>query len=237
MNTALIIAGGSGKRMNSDIPKQFIEVANKPIIIHTLEAFARHPGIDEILVVCLEEWIERLWGMVRKFNIPKVKYIVKGGSSGQLSCFNGLETLRDHLSDDDFVVIHDAIRPLMPEIIITELLRIAHEYGNACSSLPMHETLILTENQAFGSKSLDRDLVRRVQTPQAYRYGELYSVHKQALEKGITNSVYANTLMVDFGKTIYFSLGFDNNVKITTSEDLTLFKALLTMDERDLVKR
>jgi 2-C-methyl-D-erythritol 4-phosphate cytidylyltransferase len=237
MNIALIIAGGSGKRMNADIPKQFIEVSGKPIIIYTLEAFERHEDIDAILVVCIEEWIERLWQFARTFNIKKLKWIVKGGTSGQLSCYNGLERLKGEVKNDDLIIIHDAIRPILPKIIITELIKVAKIQGNACSSLPMHETLIFTDNQLYGHRSLDRNLIRRVQTPQAYRYGELYDVHNKALEKGITNSVYANTLMVDFGKTIYFSLGFDNNIKITTSEDLTLFKALLNMDEKDLVRR
>lgn len=237
MNVAIIIAGGSGKRMNSDIPKQFIEIEEKPIIIYTLEAFNRHDEVDAILVVCLPDWIERLWKYAKKYNIEKLRWIVPGGETGQLSCYQGLAHLQDHLSDDDYVIIHDAIRPLVPKVIICDMLRIAQIYGNACSSLPVHETLIMTDNQKFGVQSLDRSTVRRVQTPQAYRFGELLSVHKQALEQGITNSVYANTLFVDFGKTIYFSLGFDNNVKITTSEDLTLFKALLTMKEEDLVKK
>ncbi len=237
MNVAIIIAGGSGKRMNADIPKQFISVEQKPIIIYTLEAFNRHPDIDAMLVVCLPDWIDRLWDYAKQFGITKLKFIVPGGSTGQLSCFNGLQLLRDYVRDDDFVIIHDAIRPLVPRIIITELIRVAKQSGNACSSLPMHETLILTDDQMSGNQSLDRSHVRRVQTPQAYRFIDLYEVHLAALTKGITNSVYANTLMVDFGKTIHFSLGFDNNIKITTSEDLTLFKALLTMNEEELVKR
>lgn len=237
MNFAIIIAGGSGKRMNSDIPKQFIQIEDKPIIIYTLEAFNRHPDIDGILVVCLPDWIDRLWDFAKKYRIEKLRWIVPGGETGQLSCYNGLTHLEDKLNPDDFVIIHDAIRPLVPKIIISDMLRVAAAFGNACSSLPVHETLIFTDNQKFGTQSLDRSIVRRVQTPQAYRYNELLKVHKQALAKGITSSVYANTLFVEFGKTIYFSLGFDNNIKITTSEDLTLFKALLTMKEEDLVKK
>ncbi|HOJ45069.1 MAG TPA: IspD/TarI family cytidylyltransferase [Bacilli bacterium] len=237
MNYAIIIAGGSGKRMNSDIPKQFIQIGEKPIIVYTLEAFNRHPDIDGILVVCLPDWIDRLWAYAKKYKIEKLRWIVPGGETGQLSCYHGLAHLENKIKPDDFVIIHDAIRPLVPSIIITDMLRVASEHGNACSSLPVHETLIFTDNQRFGSQSLDRSIVRRVQTPQAYRFSDLFSVHQQALAQGITNSVYANTLFVDFGKTIHFSLGFDNNIKITTSEDLTLFKALLTMKEEDLVKK
>jgi 2-C-methyl-D-erythritol 4-phosphate cytidylyltransferase len=238
MTTAIIIAGGSGKRMNSDIPKQFIEIEGKPIIIYTLQAFENHPDIDQIVVVCIEDWIPKLWECAEgKFPIKKLIAVVPGGTTGQLSCYNGLQALKGKIQPDDLVVIHDAIRPLVPKIIISELVRVAKEHGNACSSLPMHETLIFTDNQAWGNRSLDRSLIRRVQTPQAYRYGDLLGVHEAAMAQGITSSVYANTLMVDFGRTIYFSLGFDNNIKITTSEDLTLFKALLTMEEKDLVKQ
>ncbi len=238
MTTAIIIAGGSGKRMNSDIPKQFIEIEGQPIIIYTLLAFERHPGIDQIVVVCIEDWIAKLFEYAHgKFPIKKLVAVVPGGTTGQLSCYNGLLALKGKIQPDDLVIVHDAIRPLVPQMIISDLIRVAQENGNACSSLPMHETLIFTDNQAWGNRSLDRSLIRRVQTPQAYRFGDLLAVHEAALAQGITNSVYANTLMVDFGRTIYFSLGFDNNVKITTSEDLTLFKALLKMDEKDLVKR
>jgi len=237
MNVAIIIAGGSGSRMNSDIPKQFIEIKGKPIIVYTIEAFARHPDVDAILVVCIADWIERMWDYVKQYRLAKVRWVVGGGATGQLSCYNGLERLKDALGTDDYVIVHDAIRPLVPSIIITDMLTVAHEFGNACSSLPMHETLILTDDQAKGNQSLDRAKVRRVQTPQAYRYADLFDVHQQALRDGVTNSVYANTLMVQYGKTIHFSLGFDNNVKITTKEDLTLFEALLTMKEEDLVKR
>ncbi|MFA5235652.1 MAG: IspD/TarI family cytidylyltransferase [Bacilli bacterium] len=238
MTTAIIIAGGSGKRMNSDIPKQFIEIEGKPIIIYTLSAFERHPDVDQIVVACIEDWIPSLWKYAKEiFPIKKLVAVVPGGTTGQLSCYNALAALKGKAQPDDLVIVHDAIRPLVPQIIISDLIRVAKEKGNACSSLPMHETLIFTDNQSWGNRSLDRNLIRRVQTPQAYRFSDLLSVHESAMAQGITNSVYANTLMVDFGQTIHFSLGFDNNVKITTSEDLTLFKALLKMDEKDLVKQ
>ncbi len=237
MNVAIVIAGGIGSRMKAEIPKQFILVKDKPIIIYTLEAFQRHPEIDAILVVCIDGWHEYLQEQAEKFHITKLRWITSGGTNGQGSARNGLLRLEGFLKDEDIVIIHDAIRPIVPQIILTDMLDVCRKKGNACASLPCHETLIRTEDQKSGCESIDRATVRRVQTPQAYHYGELLSVHKQALEKGITHSVYANTLMVEMGKTIHFSLGFDNNVKITTPEDLALFKALLSMPEEELVKR
>lgn len=235
MNIALIIAGGTGSRMHHDLPKQFIEINQKPILVYTLEAFQKHPDVDGILVVCLEGWETVVRSYVTKYKLSKLKWVVSGGATGQDSCRNGLMALEGTLKEDDLVIIHDAIRPIVPRIIITDLLRVAKLHGNACASLPMHETLIMTDNQESGKKSLDRNLVRRVQTPQAYRFKEIVDAHKWA-HKENRQSVYANTLMVDFGKTIYFSLGFDNNIKITTSEDLALFKALLTIPEEELVR-
>jgi 2-C-methyl-D-erythritol 4-phosphate cytidylyltransferase len=235
MNVAIIMAGGRGQRMQADIPKQFIEVNDIPIIVYTLQAFQRHSKIDAIQVVCVSDWIEQVWEYAKQFQISKLKWVVEGGETGQTSCYQGLINLEDKIQPNDIVIIHDAIRPIVPKAIIDNMLRVAKLKGNACASLPMHETLIFTDNQADGIKGLDRNTVRRLQTPQAYHYGELLEVHKKALTKGITDSVYANTLMIQFGKRIYFSLGFDTNIKITTGEDIALFKALLSLSEQELV--
>ena len=235
MNIAMIIAGGIGSRMNADIPKQFIEINDKPILVYTLEAFQRHPEIDAILVVVIQDWEDVVKSYIEDYKLTKLKWVVQGGQSGQESARLGLKALKNHLQPTDYVVIHDAIRPIVPGIILTDLLRVARLHGNACASLPMHETIVITQNQLHGNKNLDRNEVRRVQTPQAYRYQDVLEAHLWA-EKEKRPSVYANTLMIDFGQTIYFSLGFDNNIKITTSEDLALFKALLMIPEEDLVR-
>ena len=237
MNVAMIIAGGVGSRMHANVPKQFIRINDKPIIIYTLEAFERHENIQAILVVCIEDWIEELWRLAKEYKIKKLKWIVPGGDNGQSSARNGVFFLKDHLDSHDMLIVHDAIRPIIPKIIVDDLIVTAKKHGNACASLPMHETLVITENQSSGTKALDRSIVRRVQTPQAYVYQEILWAHQEAVKRGILNSVYANTMMIELGKEIFFSLGFDNNVKITTPEDIALFKALLQMDEEDLIKR
>lgn len=237
MNIAIIIAGGNGSRMNFDIPKQFIEVEGKPIIVYTLEAFQRCKEIDAILVVSKGSWVQEVASYSARFNLDKLKWVIEGGSTGHLSIRNGLYFLKDKLTSNDFVIIHDAIRPFIPQVILKNLLEVAYLKGNACASLPMHETMCFTDDQTVGHTSIPRDKVRRIQTPQAYKYGDILTVHQKAENQGIINSTYANTLMLDFGYKIFFSLGFDNNLKITTSEDLTLFKALLKMSEEDLVRK
>ena len=131
MTTAIIIAGGSGSRMGQDIPKQFINVYDKPILIYTLEGFQKHPQIDAIEVVCLEGWHDVLWAYSKQFGIDKLKWIVSGGKTGQESIRNGVYNLEGVLSDDDIVIIHDGIRPLVDEIVLTDVILKAKKYGNA----------------------------------------------------------------------------------------------------------
>lgn len=235
MNYALILAGGVGARVNAGIPKQFIIVDDKPIIVYTLEAFQHHPDIDAIVVVSLEEYLNEIWKLVQEFHLDKVKIVTVGGKTGHLSTQKGVFSLRDIAKKDDIVIIHDAIRPIVPRPIIDDLLAICKKHGNAVSSLAMQETVIITEDQKSGNKSLDRKYVRRVQTPQAYIYEDLLHVYQLAEAQGITDSVYCNTLFIDFGYTLYFSRGFSNNVKITTVDDITLFKALKNFSEEDLI--
>ena len=229
MNAAIIIAGGSGKRMGHDIPKQFIKIEGKPIIIYTLEAFEQHPGIDAIEVVCLDGWQEILSAYAEKFGISKLKWMVTGGSFAQESIKNGVFGLRDKLSDDDIVVIHDGIRPMVDDDVLTDVIVKCGLYGNAVTSLPYNEQIFVKTDEETTRQYIPRDTLRRVQTPQAYRYGLLYNSYKRAFEEkiGISESSYTNTMMVDLGETLYFAAGSDKNIKLTTQDDLELFRALM----------
>lgn len=233
MNVALIIAGGVGKRMKQDIPKQFIMVNDKPILIYTLESFENHPEVDAIMVVCLDGWQEILDGYAKKFNITKLKWIVTGGETGQESIRNGVDALKDVCSEDDTVIIHDGIRPIIDELVLSDVIVKCHQYGNAVTSLPYNEQIFIIEDEYTTKKYIPRETLRRVSTPQAYKYGKLAWAYEKAFreEIGIYGSSYTNTMMVDLGETLHFSLGSDKNIKLTTLEDLELFKGYLKMKE------
>ncbi len=236
MNIALIIAGGSGNRMHQDIPKQFLTVNEKPVIIYTMEVFERHPEIDAIAVVCLSGWEQVLWAYARQFNISKMKYVVPGGINGQDSIRNGLFAIENDYDKADLVLIHDAIRPLVSAEIISDCIRIAKLYGNAITSIPCAEAMLQTDDGIVSSESFPRDNLRRTQTPQAFRLGELCELHRRALQKGITNSVASCTLMIEMGRKVFFSAGSEKNIKLTTVEDLDIFKALLVSKREDWLK-
>lgn len=235
-NIALLIAGGSGNRMHQDIPKQFITVNERPVIVYTLEAFEKHPEIDAIAVVCIEGWEQVLWAYARQFNITKLKHVVKGGKNGQDSIRNGVYELEKHYAPDDLVLIHDAIRPMVSAEIISDNIRVAREYGNATTVIPCAEAMMQTEDGIVSVGSYPRDRLKRTQTPQAFQIGDICSLHREALKCGITNSVASCTLMIEMGKQVYFSVGSEKNIKLTTVEDIDIFKALLAAKRSDWLK-
>jgi 2-C-methyl-D-erythritol 4-phosphate cytidylyltransferase len=226
MNVALILAGGSGSRTEQSVPKQFLAIYDKPIIIYTLEAFQNHPDVDAIIVSCIDGWLDVLDGYARAYGITKLKWIVEGGENGQASARKALLELESHCSEDDIVIIHDAVRPLISQEIITDCIAKAKEYGSGLSAVRCQETIMRTEDGESGSDGIDRNDIMRVQTPQAYQYGKALWAHKEALNRGITNAVYTNTLMLELGAELHFSLGSNKNIKITTLEDIDIFKAL-----------
>lgn len=236
MNYSLIIAGGTGNRMHQDIPKQFLTVNEKPVIIYTLEAFEKHSAIDGIVIVCLEGWEQVLWAYVKQFNISKVKAIVPGGDCGQKSIYNGIMELSKMAKEDDIVMIHDAIRPLVSEEIINDCLEKTIEYGNGITAIPCAEAMLVTQNQKSSVNEYTRENLKRTQTPQGIRFGKLMELHKRAAEAGITNSVATCTLMVELGEEVYFSKGSEKNIKLTTLEDIDIFKALLMAKRAEWLK-
>lgn len=236
MNIAMLLAGGSGNRMHQDIPKQFLTVNEKPVIIYTLEAFQKHPAIDGIIVVCIEGWEQVLWAYVRQFNLDKVISIVRGGDCGQNSIYRGLKEIRNHYGTDDIVLIHDAIRPMVSEEIISDCISKTMEYGSAIACIPCAEAMLVTENQEVSSRIFNRDHLKRTQTPQGFKVGELLDIHERALASGNTNSTASCTLMIEMGKEVHFSKGSEKNIKLTTVEDIDIFKALLLAKRAEWLK-
>lgn len=240
MNVAIIIAGGSGHRMGQDIPKQFINVYDKPVLIYTLESFQRHPQIDAVEVVCIDGWHDIVWAYARQFNIDKLKWIVSGGNTGQESIRNGVYNLKDKVDDDDNIIIHDGIRPLVEPSVLTDVISKCQQFGNAVTSMPYNEQIfVVSENdETTTTQYIPRETLRRVSTPQAYKFGLLYSKYHEAFEKkiGIYGSSYTNTMMVELGEKLHFAAGSDKNIKLTTKDDLELFKAYLKADKETWLK-
>ena len=238
MTTAIIIAGGSGTRMGQDIPKQFINVYDKPVLLYTLESFQKHPQIDAIEVVCLDGWHDVLWAYAKQFNITKLKWVVSGGSTGQESIRNGVYNLENKVLEDDIIIIHDGIRPLVDETVLTDVILKAQRYGNAVTSLPYNEQIFIVDDEISTVRYIPRETLRRVSTPQAYKFGKLLWAYKKAFaeEIGIYGSSYTNTMMVELGERLYFAAGSDKNIKLTTKDDLEMFKAYLKSDKDNWLK-
>lgn len=240
MNIAIVIAGGSGSRMGQDIPKQFINVYDKPVLIYTLEGFQRHPMVDVIEVVCIDGWHDVLWAYAKQFNIDKLKWVISGGNSGQESIRNGVYNLENKVEKEDIVIIHDGIRPLVDATVLTDVIQKAKEFGNGVTSLPYNEQIFIVnpEDSSTTKQYIPRETLRRVSTPQAYQFGRLDEAYHEAFEKeiGIYGSSYTNTMMVELGETLHFASGSDKNIKLTTKDDLELFKGYLKMDKDSWLK-
>jgi 2-C-methyl-D-erythritol 4-phosphate cytidylyltransferase len=235
-NIGLLIAGGSGNRMHQNIPKQFLTVNEKPVIVYTLEAFQNHPEIDAIAVVCIEGWENVLRAYALQFNITKLRYIVPGGKNGQDSIRNGVFELENHFDPDDIVLIHDAIRPMVSAEIISDCIVKTKQFGNAIAVIPCAEAMLQTEDGTVSTGSYPRDNLKRTQTPQGFHIGQICDLHRKALKRGITNSTASCTLMIEMGEQVHFSAGSEKNIKLTTVEDIDIFKALLAAKRSDWLK-
>ena len=235
MNIALLIAGGSGNRMGQDIPKQFMHVDGCPIIIHTMLCFQKHPDIDAIAVVCLKGWETVLQAYANQFCITKLKHIFPGGNSGMESIHNGIYGLRDAgYQDEDLVLIHDAVRPLLSQDIISSNIATCKAYGYAITGIKCREAILESEDGFTTTTSIPRDKLVRTQTPQTFRLRNIISVHEEAKAKGIVDSVASCTLVAEVGgREMHIVPGSEKNIKITTIEDLDMLKALMhtTKDE------
>lgn len=237
-NVALIIAGGSGSRMGLDIPKQFIHIYDKPVLIYTLEGFQNHPQIDAIEVVCIDGWHDVLWAYAKQFGIEKLKWVVSGGKTGQESIRNGVFNLEGKIEPNDIVVIHDGIRPMVDESVLSDCIVKCKQYGNAVTSLPYTEQIFIKRDEFTTNKYIPRETLRKVQTPQAYQFDLLDKKYHEAFQKGIGiyGSHYTNTMMVELGVILHFAAGSEKNIKLTTKDDLEIFKTYLKLHKDKQLK-
>lgn len=231
MNTGLILAGGVDPRFQSSIPKQFVIVDNRPIIVYTLQVFQNHPEIDRIVVSCLHGWKEMVQAYAKQFNIDKLVEIVEGGRNAQESIRKGIEWLKVCSSTDELVIIHDAIRPLVTDKLISDSIKCCRKYGMGVAAVRSMDTIMLTKDGVTGQQNISRDSIRRIQTPQAYHLDYLDDMHKKALDQGIVECVDNNSMLAKLGEIIHFSEGSDFNIKINLLEDIEMFKALYHMNE------
>ena len=231
MNIALIIAGGSGNRMGQDIPKQFMHVEGCPVIIHTMKAFQQHPDVQAIAVVCLAGWETVLQSYANQFSIDKLRWIFPGGSNGQGSIRNGICGLRDAgCNADDLVLIHDAVRPLLSQDIISSNIATCKAYGYAITGIKCREAILESDDGFSSTTSIPRDKLIRTQTPQTFRLGNILKAHEEAEAKGISDSVASCTLLAELGgREMHIVPGSEKNIKITTVEDLEILKALMNI--------
>lgn len=238
MNIGLLIAGGSGNRMGQDIPKQFMHVDGCPVIIHTLLCFQKHPDIESIAVVCLKGWETVLQSYANQFNITKLKWIFPGGETGMESIHNGIYGLQEAgCADDDLVLIHDSVRPLLSQDIISSNIATCKAYGYAITGIKCREAILESEDGFSSNTSIPRDTLIRTQTPQTFRLKDIIDAHEEARLKGITNSVASCTLLAELGgREMHIVPGSEKNIKITTVEDLEILKALMHMQKEDWLK-
>lgn len=231
MNIALILAGGADPKFQLSVPKQFVNVDNRPIIVYTLQAFQKHPEIDEIVVACLAGWQEMVKAYAKQFSITKLTDIVEGGESGQASSRNAVNTLIKRHNEDDIIILHDAIRPMVTNEMISDCIRVCRSKGMGVAAIASKETIMKSEDGLEGTENISRFSVMKVQTPQAFLLKNLAGIHERALENGICNEWEMSSVVAKLGDKVYFSKGSDINIKISTIEDVEMFRVLRKKEE------
>lgn len=230
INIAIITAGGIGTRMGKEIPKQFIEIKDKPVIVHTIQCFQNNENIDKIILVGLEGWIPILRDYIIDYELTKVSSIIKGGDTNFESIKKGVIEAYQRFGETNIIVMHDGIRPNLSDEVIDDSLRVCKEFGNSTSVINCAEVMMLTEDKVCSTSHIHRDKLMRTQTPQSYYIKDLVDLYKEADERGITNSTSLCSLMVELDKKVYFSKGSEKNIKLTIPEDISIFEALLEIE-------
>lgn len=235
-NIVILTAAGIGSRTGQDIPKQFIHIENKPLLIYTMEAFQNHPSIDAIIVVCLEGWHDILKAYAKQFNITKLVSIVNGGSTGQESIKNGVMKANELFSKDSAIIVHDGNRGLVSNEVISDALSTYKMHGNAVAVIPCTEAIYESDNGSTSNIEIPREKLYRTQTPHIWSLEKMVWAHEEAAKRNINNMTATCSLMKELGDVIHFSKGSEKNMKITTVEDIDLFKAILHASRDEWIK-
>ncbi|WP_022868137.1 IspD/TarI family cytidylyltransferase [Schaalia vaccimaxillae] len=231
MNVALIFAGGSGTRMNSAaVPKQFLEIYGRPVIVHTLQQFQEHPDIDAIIVVILEEFFDEMISLVDRYKLTKVKWMVPGGSTGQESRHRGLKTLAEQCPHDSIVLIHDGVRPLVNADLISRNIDSVRKYGTGVTCTKANETIVVASGDEL-TDVIPRDPLWTAQAPQSFRLDEALSVYDRAVSEGEHDSIDTCSLYRRYAMPVKKVAGPHTNIKITTSSDFYVARTFFTLLE------
>lgn len=220
---AVILASGSGRRINREIPKQFLELSGSPLIIHTLKPFEENGKIDEIIVVTREDYIDRTWELIKRYRLAKVKKTVRGGKTRQESSKKGIDSCGD---ETKFVLIHDAVRPLVTNNLLNRLLRALNRHDAVVPVIPSPDTIVETDRKGLIKKVPDRSTLWRVQTPQAFDYQLIKQAHEKALEDGVSNSTDDSSLVSRIGQPVQTIKGDEKNIKITYPADFQIARKM-----------
>lgn len=233
MNIAVLFAGGVGSRMHSkDLPKQFLEIHGKPIIVHTTELFQRHEDIDAIVVACHSDWLEYCEALLVRYGLSKVRRIVPGGATGQLSIYAGL-CAAEQLADGDrsIVLVHDGVRPLITQQTITDNIASVKEHGSAITSVKVKETVLEVDSDEKITNVPNRSQTRLARAPQSFWLDEILAAHRRALAEGRRDFIDSASMMMAYGHSLYLVEGPDENIKITTPDDFFSMRSILDARE------
>ncbi len=242
MNIAVILAGGVGNRLGAGIPKQFVEILGKPILAYTIEPFDKHPDVDTILVVCVKPYVDYIWELKEKYGFEKLRWVCEGGATFQESVMNGVNFLSDKAQPDDTVLFHFGASPFIKPDIIADVIRVCKDKGtNAISTTDYlllsgmkKTTASVLDPENYTDEYINRDTIAVMNTPHAFQYGFIVDMYKEAVETGVIDTVepHTTTLMYAMGKPIYFSKGSQDNIKITTKDDLEMFEGYVLEQQR-----
>lgn len=232
-NIAVIFAGGVGKRMNNKgLPKQFLEIKNKPIIIHTIDFFEKNENIDGIVVVCNSNWIDYFDKLIYKYELKKILKVVPGGETGQLSIYNGLCAVKEIVRNKECIVlIHDGVRPLISVDLITRNIEDVKKYKSSITSSKVKETIVEVDDNGEITSVNDRAYSRIAKAPQCFFLNDILEAHNKALAEGKTSFIDCCTMMNYYNYKLHMTDDSYENIKITTQEDFYTMKAILQARE------
>lgn len=235
MNIAVIFAGGVGKRMTgSGVPKQFLKLLDKPVLIHTLQYFEDCSEIDAIVIAMVETHLDQTKKLIKKYGISKVRKVVAGGKTGQESIYNGLMAAKEiSMSKDDIVLIHDGVRPLITEQLICDNINSVKKYGSAISCVHQKETTIISKNDNEIECSTDRNNTWIARAPQSFYLKDILEAHNFCIANNLLEMVDSCSMMLYLNKQLHIVETLSENIKITTPDDFFLAKAILEARENN----